>query len=80
MAKDLVAIKNESLRIDEDSNHQEVSCSTNNELFLGQPPGDVLTNFQKKFTLAKHEKEDPLVSSFFGLDEMNKLLSGKVSM
>ncbi|KAK3428925.1 hypothetical protein EUGRSUZ_E00353 [Eucalyptus grandis] len=75
MAKDLVAIKNESLRIDEDSNRQEVSSSTNNEPFLGQPPGDALTNFQKKFTLAKHEKQDSLLSLFLGLDETNKLLS-----
>ncbi|XP_048131853.1 uncharacterized protein LOC115743146 isoform X2 [Rhodamnia argentea] len=75
MAKDLVAIKNESLRIDEDSNHQEVSSSTNNDFFLGQPPGDALTNFQKKFTLAKHDKQDALVSSFLCLDETNKLLS-----
>lgn len=75
MAKDLVAIKNESLRIDGDSNRQEVSSSTNNEPFLGQPPGDALTNFQKKFTLAKHEKQDSLLSLFLGLDETNKLLS-----
>ncbi|KAF8027335.1 hypothetical protein BT93_E0286 [Corymbia citriodora subsp. variegata] len=75
MAKDLVAIKNESLRIDEDSNRQEVLSSTNSEPFLGQSPGDALTNFQKKFTLAKHEKQDPLLSSFLGLDETNKLLS-----
>ncbi|GKV10777.1 hypothetical protein SLEP1_g22096 [Rubroshorea leprosula] len=56
MAKDVVAIKNESL-IGEDPNSTEILSAAKIEKLL-ELPKDARLDFQKKITLSKHEKQD----------------------
>ncbi|GLT91144.1 hypothetical protein SLE2022_090460 [Rubroshorea leprosula] len=56
MAKDIVAIKNESL-IGEDPNSTEILSAAKKEKLL-ELPKDARLDFQKKITLSKHEKQD----------------------
>lgn len=73
MAKDLVTIKNESLRSNEDhicpSNANEGNSQT-------QQGRDVFLDFQKKLTLSKHEKQDKKPGSFLGQRDNYKQLVG----
>ncbi|PON64645.1 tRNA/rRNA methyltransferase [Parasponia andersonii] len=74
MAKDLVTIKNESLRSNGD--HMD-SLSNNNEgNSLSSQPKDILLDFQKKITLSKHEKQDIDINSFLGQKESYIQLAG----
>ncbi|XP_062146057.1 uncharacterized protein LOC133854045 isoform X2 [Alnus glutinosa] len=66
MARDVVTIKNESIRIDEDPDCMEPSYNAKEEKLLSQLPKDACLDFQKKVTLSKHEKKDNDASSFFG--------------
>ncbi|KAB2622786.1 tRNA (guanosine(18)-2'-O)-methyltransferase-like [Pyrus ussuriensis x Pyrus communis] len=79
MAKDAAAIKNESLRSDEDQNCTAIPSNANEGNSHTQQPKDISLDFQKKITLSKHEKHDIAVNSFFGnqdtykpLEEMEK--------
>lgn len=73
MARDLVTIKNESLRIDERHDSQESSSLANG--INSQSAEYASMDFQKKFTLLKHEKQDDGGSSL-GLNETFKQLLG----
>ncbi|KAG7955622.1 hypothetical protein I3843_11G082000 [Carya illinoinensis] len=68
MARDVVIIKNESLRVDEDLDRMEISSNVQEQKLLSQQP---CLDFQKKITLLKHEKKDDDVISFFGNKETN---------
>ncbi|XP_031391362.1 uncharacterized protein LOC116203654 isoform X2 [Punica granatum] len=72
MARDVVTIKNEGLRIDEQHDSQEASSLPNGS--NSQPAEYASMDFQKKFTLSKHEKQDDGLSSFMGLNETLKQL------
>lgn len=76
MAKDVVTIKNESLKIGEDLDCAEVLSKLGKEESLAQLPKDSSLDFQKKITLSKHENQDNSSSSFFGNREAYKQLLG----
>ncbi|KAK4262528.1 hypothetical protein QN277_028078 [Acacia crassicarpa] len=61
MAKDVVTIRNESLRIDGDINGME-----NMSIGEGTQVKDISSDFQKKITLAKHDVGAVDVGSFYG--------------
>ncbi|WCJ25750.1 tRNA/rRNA methyltransferase (SpoU) family protein [Euphorbia peplus] len=67
MAKDVVSIKNESLKIDED-------CNTRITLPNAEPHKDASFDFQKKVIPAKHEKKDVGSDSIFGINGTYKQL------
>lgn len=54
MAKDIVTIKNEGFKIEEEPNRR-LMTSTSDEERLSEPSS---LDFQKKITLSKHEKQD----------------------
>ncbi|KAL0727652.1 hypothetical protein Bca4012_023745 [Brassica carinata] len=54
MAKDIVTIKNEGFKIEEETNRRVIT-STSEEERLSEPSS---LDFQKKITLSKHEKQD----------------------
>lgn len=54
MAKDIVTIKNEGFKIEEETNRRVIT-STSDEERLPEPSS---LDFQKKITLSKHEKQD----------------------
>ncbi|GMN30914.1 hypothetical protein TIFTF001_003022 [Ficus carica] len=74
MAKDLVTIKNESLRSNEDHNCSEISFNDDDENLHTPWPKDMVLDFQKKITLSKHEKKDGDVNSLLGHKESYKQL------
>lgn len=76
MAKDLVTIKNESLRSNEDHNRLEISFNDVDENLHTPRPKDMVLDFQKKITLSKHEKKDGDVNSLLGHKESYKQLAG----
>ncbi|KAJ6342279.1 hypothetical protein OIU77_023429 [Salix suchowensis] len=67
MAKDVVTIKNESLKNDEDGNCRQT-------LIAYQLPKESSFDFQKKLTLSKHEKQDNDSSSVLENNEAYKQL------
>ncbi|XP_050228591.1 uncharacterized protein LOC126677835 [Mercurialis annua] len=67
MAKDVVTIKNESFKVDE--NHNYTRVLPDNGL-----PKEILFDFQKKVTPNKHEKRDDNSSSIFGSNLFQQLL------
>ncbi|KDP39960.1 hypothetical protein JCGZ_03491 [Jatropha curcas] len=67
MAKDVVTIKNESLKIDADANYRRT-------LPNGELNKETSLDFQKKITPAKHEKEDSDSSSILGSNKGYKQL------
>lgn len=67
MAKDVVTIKNESLKTDEDGNCRRTVIDS-------QLPKETSFDFQKKLTLSKHEKQDTDSSSVLGNNEACKQL------
>ncbi|XP_062073868.1 uncharacterized protein LOC133778060 isoform X2 [Humulus lupulus] len=75
MAKDLVTIKNESLRSDEDHNCVDVSANDIQQNAIISQHKDVLLDFQKKITLSKHEKQDSDSSLFLGHKESYRQLA-----
>ncbi|KAL5815078.1 hypothetical protein ACOSQ3_025873 [Xanthoceras sorbifolium] len=66
MAKDVVTIKNERLQIGEDPDSMELESAADKEKLHAQVAKDSSLDFQKKITLAKHEKKDTSFSSFLG--------------
>lgn len=70
MAKDVVTIKNEGLKIDED-----VNCMRT--MIDAQLHKDTPFDFQKKLTLSKHEKQDTEPSFVFVKNEAFKQLTGR---
>lgn len=76
MAKDLVTIKNESLRSNEDDNCMDISPSDNEQNLLISQPKDILFDFQKKITLSKHEKQGTNINSVLPHKESYKQLAG----
>ncbi|KAL5551309.1 hypothetical protein UlMin_001485 [Ulmus minor] len=73
MAKDLVTIKNESLKTKEDHNSVEILSNVNEANSLAAELKDVMFDFQKKITLSKHENKE--ATSFLGhKDTYNQLL------
>ncbi|KFK23549.1 hypothetical protein AALP_AAs66918U001300 [Arabis alpina] len=70
MAKDIVTIKNEGFKIDEESNRPLV-MSIPNEERLSEPSS---LDFQKKITLSKHEKQDGSSTSVLQNGETYKRL------
>lgn len=77
MAKDLVTIKNESLRSNEDHNCPSNANEGNSQT---QQDRDTLLDFQKKITLSKHEKTDTNNSLFLGHKENYKQLMGMYNL
>ncbi|XP_044477036.1 uncharacterized protein LOC123204445 isoform X2 [Mangifera indica] len=75
MAKDVLTIKNESLIIGEDPDCTEILCNPGKEELLSYQHKDSSLDFQKKFTLSKHEKQDASSSSLLGSRETYKQLS-----
>lgn len=73
MAKDVVTIKNESLRSNEDHN---CPSNTNEGNSQSQQDRETLLDFQKKITLPNHEKKDTNVSPFLGHKDNYKQLMG----
>ena len=55
MAKDDAALKNESLMIVKDQDCMCLSENGGKEMLLSTPPSNMQLDFQKKFTLSKHE-------------------------
>lgn len=55
MAKDDAALKNESLMIVEDQDCMCLSENGGKEMLLSAPLSNMQLDFQKKFTLSKHE-------------------------
>lgn len=76
MAKDVVTIKNESLRSDGDQDCMAILSNANERKSCTELPKDVSLDFQKKITLSKHEKQNIDVSSFMGNQETYKQLLG----
>ncbi|KAK4802524.1 hypothetical protein SAY86_000727 [Trapa natans] len=72
MARDLVTMKNESLRIDKQPDSQESSSIVSDINSLSARYASM--DFQKKFTISKHEKQDNGVISSVGLNETLKQL------
>lgn len=73
MAKDMVTIKSESLKVGEDPDNT-VSNSGKEQSLTQQSAGSSL-DFQKKITPSKHEKQDKELRSLFGhRDTCNQLL------
>ncbi|XP_040986583.1 uncharacterized protein LOC121234635 isoform X3 [Juglans microcarpa x Juglans regia] len=68
MARDVVIIKNESLRVEEELDRMEISSNVQEQKLLSLQP---CLDFQKKVTLLKREKKDDNVTSFFGNKETN---------
>lgn len=74
MAKDLVAIKNESLKSSKD--HVQISSKgIDGNSFISQP-SDISVDFQKKTTLHKHEKQNTETSLLSSQNESYKQLLG----
>ena len=72
MAKDVVTIRNESLRINRDmSSMDKMSGGTEGSLLK-----DMSSDFQKKITLAKHEKQDMDAHSIFSNEETYRKIAG----
>lgn len=71
MAKDVVTIRNESLRIDGDINGME-----NMPISEGAQVKDMSSDFQKKITLAKHYVGDVEAGSFYGNGKAYKKIAG----
>ena len=72
MAKDIVTIKNEGFKIEEEPNRR-LMTSTSDEERLSEPSS---LDFQKKITLAKHEKQDASSTSVLQNGETYKRLFG----
>ncbi|XP_009130801.1 uncharacterized protein LOC103855553 [Brassica rapa] len=70
MAKDIVTIKNEGFKIEEEPNRR-LMTSTSDEDRLSEPSS---LDFQKKITLSKHEKQDAGSSSVLQNGETYKRL------
>lgn len=68
MAKDIVTIKNESLKIEDPECRRIFSDA--------RLPKEISLDFQKKVTLSKHEKQDADPSSLLGNSEVYKQLLG----
>ncbi|KAJ0104679.1 hypothetical protein Patl1_18356 [Pistacia atlantica] len=75
MAKDIVTIKNESLKISEDPDCTEILHNPGKEELLPQLHKDSSLDFQKKITISKHEKQDANSSSLSRNRETYKQLS-----
>lgn len=73
MAKDLVTIKNESLRSNEDLNCASNANEGNSQ---SQKDRDTSLDFQRKITLSKHEKQDTSDSPLLGQKANYKQLMG----
>nr|XP_011465219.1 PREDICTED: uncharacterized protein LOC101309934 [Fragaria vesca subsp. vesca] len=71
MAKDVVTIKNESLRSDGDQDRMGILSNANERQLCTQLPKDISLDFQKKITLSKHEKQDDVNE----LEKDDKLLA-----
>lgn len=76
MAKDKVAIKNESIRSKEVNDCLEMSSEIKEGKSIIPHPKDSLLDFQRKVTMPKHEKQDIHVSSFLGSKGSNRGLAG----
>lgn len=72
MAKDIVTIKNEGFKIEEEANRKLIMSATDEER-LSEPSS---LDFQKKITLSKHEKQDASSSSVLQNGETYKRLFG----
>ncbi|CAH8386786.1 unnamed protein product [Eruca vesicaria subsp. sativa] len=70
MAKDIVTIKNEGFKIEEEPNRRLIT-STSDEERLSEPSS---LDFQKKITLSKHEKQDASSTSVLQNGETYKRL------
>uniref|UniRef100_A0A1J3HNC1 tRNA (guanosine(18)-2'-O)-methyltransferase TARBP1 n=1 Tax=Noccaea caerulescens TaxID=107243 RepID=A0A1J3HNC1_NOCCA len=70
MAKDIVTIKNEGLKIEEEANRKLIMSATDEER-LSEPSS---LDFQKKITLSKHEKQDASSNSVLQNGETYKRL------
>uniref|UniRef100_A0A803PMX3 tRNA (guanosine(18)-2'-O)-methyltransferase TARBP1 n=1 Tax=Cannabis sativa TaxID=3483 RepID=A0A803PMX3_CANSA len=75
MAKDLVTIKNESLRSGKDQNCVDLSANDSQQNSIISQHKDALLDFQKKITLSKHEKQDNDINSLLGHKESYRQLA-----
>lgn len=83
MAKDAATIKNESLQINDNTNHIRISGDADQEKSPILVSEDVTLDFQKKFTLCKHEmqattsiftEKKESFGSFTDIDQEDQLL------
>lgn len=72
MAKDVVTIKNEGFKIDEEPKRRLIMSTTDEER-LSEPSS---LDFQRKITLSKHEKQDASSTSVLRNGETYKRLFG----
>ncbi|KAI9174357.1 hypothetical protein LWI28_016082 [Acer negundo] len=74
MAKDVVTIKNERLKIGGDPDNMELLSDVDKEKLHTQLANGSSLDFQKKITLSKNEKKDTSFSSYLGNREPYKQL------
>jgi len=72
MAKDVVTIRNETLNFNADKDCMEILSG----VIEGAVPKDISSDFQKKVTVAKHDKGDNATGFLYGNDETYKKMSG----
>lgn len=48
----------------------DLSCDDKNDVILSQPPVNASANFQKKFTLSKHEKQESGLHTSLGVSDL----------
>lgn len=72
MAMDVVTIRNESLRIEGDTNGMEELSVSDEGTWVKDMPSD----FQKKVTLAKHNMGKVDIGSFYGNEKTYRKIGG----
>jgi len=75
MAKDAKALKDESLRMDEDPNCMKMTINAKEKLQT-QLHEDTLFDFQRKITISKNGKQDSDSGNFLGGNDLYKPLMG----
>ena len=73
MAKDVVTIRNETLKFSGDKNRLE----NFSDGFEGTQLKDISSDFQKKVTLTKHDQGDIEAGLLYGNDETYRKMAGK---
>lgn len=71
MAKDVVTIRNETLKFNGDNCMENISGNCESTL-----PKDMSSDFQKKLTFTKHVKGDKEAGLLYGNDETYRKMAG----
>ncbi|KAI4369980.1 hypothetical protein MLD38_018368 [Melastoma candidum] len=78
MANDLATIKSESLRLGEDQSNTNLNCDDKNDVSLLEPSMNASANFQRKFTLARHGKEESDLHASLGFSNLYQQTFGEM--